>query len=81
MRVEAAEETAGFSGIFSKRAHSSLRTYIESFPLDNSTRAAAERAPAAYGEKLKCLLSEQVLGDSFPSDKTPEASQQPLSLF
>ena len=42
-------------------------------PLGSSTRATAGRAPAAYGEKLKCLESGQVPGDRFLSVKTPEA--------
>ncbi|KAF6109770.1 hypothetical protein HJG60_010973 [Phyllostomus discolor] len=51
------------------------RTYVDSLPLGLSTGAAAGRAPVAYGEKLKCLASGQVPGDSFLSDKISEARQ------
>ena len=47
--------------------------------MGSSTRATPGRAPVAYGEKLKCLASGQVLGGNFLWNKTPEARQQPLS--
>ena len=54
---------------------------IDSLPLGSSTRAAAGRAPLAYREKLKCLVSGQVPGNSFLPERTPEDRQRPLSLF
>ena len=53
-----------------------LRTYADSHPLGSSTRAAAGRAPVVYREKLKCLATESVPGNSFLLDKTPEARQR-----
>ena len=44
-------------------------TYTDSFPLGFNTRAIAERAPAAYKEKWKCLASGQVPEDSFLQTK------------
>ena len=73
--VGVAEETAGFSGVSSDRAHNGLRAYTGSLPLGFSTRAPAGIAPVANGEKLKWLTSGQVLGYSFLLDRTSEARQ------
>ena len=45
-------------------------------PLCCTHAATVGRAPVAYWEKLKCLASGQVPGDSFLQDKTPEDRQQ-----
>ena len=45
-------------------------------PVAFSIRATAERAPVAYGEKVKCQW-----GDSFLLGKTPEARQQHCPIF
>ena len=45
----------------------------DSLPLASSTGAAPLRAPVAYGEDLKCLVSGRELGDSFLPDKTADS--------
>ena len=69
------EETAGFSGVSSFKACNGLKTYPDSLPLGFSTGAVAGRGTVAYREKLKCLASGPVPGDSFLPGKTPEARQ------
>ena len=76
MGVRVVEETVGFSGASSQRAHSGLRTYADSLPLGFSKGTTAGKGTSGIKGEIEVSGIRASAERQLPPDKTPEARQQ-----